>query len=79
MELNLYKTEIIVFRNGGNLSLRERWLFRGQPIKTTKVYKYMGLLLTPTLSWMSAQQKLATQAQKAIFAIFKEYFSKENS
>ena len=71
MNLNLNKTEIIVFRNGGNLSVRERWYFRDKQIKTTNLYKYMGLLFTPSLSWMSAQQKLVSQAQKAIFAIFK--------
>lgn len=71
MELNLNKTEIIVFRNGGHLSMNERWYFRGEQIKTTNVYKYMGLLFTPSLSWMPAQHKQATQAQKAIFAIFK--------
>ena len=41
MELNLEKTEIIVFRNGGHLRANEKWIFRGQPINVTSVYTYM--------------------------------------
>ena len=70
MEVNLNKTEIIVFRNGGPLRSSERWLFRGNSIKVTTLYKYLGLLFTPSLSWTSAQEKLALQAQKSIFAIY---------
>ena len=70
MELNLEKTEIIVFRNGGHLRANEKWIFRGQPINVTSVYKYMGLLFTPYLSWVTAQKKLASQAQKSIYAIY---------
>lgn len=71
MEVNLNKTEIIVFRNGGPLKQHERWSFRGKPVQTTSVYKYMGLLCTPSLSWHAAQHKLAMQAQKAVYAINK--------
>jgi hypothetical protein len=69
MEINLDKTEITVFRNGGPLRRYESWFFRGQQLNVTPVYKYMGLLLTPKLSWSSAHDKLASQAQKALFAI----------
>ena len=37
MELNLNKTEIIVFRNGGNLRQNEKWFFRGNLVKITSV------------------------------------------
>ena len=69
MDINLKKTEVIVFRNGGPLKLSENWYYRGQKVNITNVYKYMGLLFTPTLSWTQAQHKLAAQAQKAIFTI----------
>ena len=70
MEVHLSKTEIIVFRNGGPLRTNERWIFRGQSINDTSVYKYMGLLFTPSLSWTAAQVKLASQAQKSIYSIY---------
>lgn len=63
------KTEITVFRNGGPLRRYEHWSYRGKQINTTSEYKYMGILLTSSLSWSSAHSKLVTQAQRALFAI----------
>ena len=63
MELNLKKTEIMLFRNGGYLRSYEQWKYKGNFIRTTSLYKYMGLLLSPMLSWASAKIKLASQAQ----------------
>ena len=70
MEINLQKTEIIVFRNGGPLRHYEHWSFRGTRINTTSIYKYMGLMFTPKLSWSATHEKLSAQAQKAIFSIY---------
>ena len=69
MEVNLNKTEIIVFRNGGPLKWNEMWYFNRNKVKTTLFHKYMGLLLTPKLSWSKAKSKLASQAKKAIYSI----------
>jgi len=35
----------------------------------TSQYKYIGILLTSSLSWTSAHSKLVSQAQRAIIAI----------
>ena len=42
MEVNLNKTEIIVFRNGGNLRNSEKWYFDGAPVNV--VYHAMSRL-----------------------------------
>ena len=62
MEINLSKTEVIVFRYGGPLKRNEKWFLGKESVKTSSCYKYMGLYFTPTLSWSSAQEKLASQA-----------------
>ena len=54
MEVNLDKTETIVFRKGGYLRVYEKWYYNGNLLKTTSCYKYMGPLFTPMLSWTSA-------------------------
>ena len=66
MEVNLSKTQIIVFRNGGPLKENEH----GEYIQVTSVYTYMGLLFTPTLSWSAALDKLSCQAQISIYALY---------
>ena len=45
MQLNLGKTKIIVFRNGGYLRFYERWTYRNKPVEVVSFYKYMGLFL----------------------------------
>ena len=69
MTVNLKKTEIIVFRNGGPLRNTEKWTLNGVHVEVTSDYKYMCLLFTPKLSWTSAKLKLAAQSRKAINAI----------
>ncbi len=66
MTVNEKKTEIIVFRNGGPLRSYENWFYNGNHVNVTSVYKYMGLLFTPNLSWSKAKAKLAMQAKKLL-------------
>jgi len=54
MEISMDKTEITVFRNGGPLRRYEHWSYRGTQINVTSQYKYIGILLTSSLSWSSA-------------------------
>ena len=72
MKVNERKTEIIVFRNGGPLRANKHWLFHGNAVNVTSVYKYMGISFTPKLSWTKAKENLALQAQKSINA-FKSF------
>ena len=71
MKINLLKTKIIVFRNGGYLRWNERWYFEGKKIEVVSSYKYMGLMVTPRLIWTTAKTKLANQANKAIISMSK--------
>ena len=71
MKINLPKTKIIVFRNGGFLRGYERWHFNGQKIETVSSYKYMGLQITPKLIWTYAKECLSIQAKKSIASLKK--------
>ena len=71
MEVNLSKTKIVVFRNGGFLRNYEKWYYRGQRIEVVSAYKYMGLTVTPKLIWTRAKETLATQARKSIITLYK--------
>ena len=43
MKVNMSKTQIIVFRNGGPLRTSERWTLHNTYVNVTSSYKYMGL------------------------------------
>ena len=70
MKVNLEKTNIIVFRNGGIIKRNEMWYLNRKQLKTVTYYKYLGLVFSSKLSWSKATYTLASQARKAI-ALFR--------
>ena len=70
MHLNLLKTKIIVFRNGGVLKQAEKWCFMREPVDVVSFYKYLGIYFTPKLVWSKTKDVLALQASKTVFKIF---------
>ena len=71
MSVNINKTKIIVFRNGGPLRKCEKWFLYGKQIKVVSFYRYLGMIFTPKLIWTQAQTNLAAQALKGLMAIYK--------
>jgi hypothetical protein len=71
IELNLDKSKVMVFRNGGPLRDNEIWFYRGKRIEVVSQYKYLGSFFTPKLAWTKTKQTLSMQATKAIGVILK--------
>ena len=46
LKVNMDKSNIVVFRNGGYLAGRERWFFSNKPIPVVNAYKYLGILFS---------------------------------
>jgi len=70
MKINLDKTKIIVFRNGGYLRQCEKWFYKGNPIEVVSFYKYLGMYMTPKLIWSKTHEFAAKQALKVSACIF---------
>ena len=70
MHLNLLKTKIIVFKNGGVLKQTEKWFYMREVVDVVSFYKYLGIYFTPKLIWSKTKDVLALQASKAVFKIF---------
>ena len=43
LHVNLEKSNIVFFRNGGNRSRKEKWYYDGEVLKIVNSYKYLGL------------------------------------
>lgn len=69
MDVNIDKTKIIVFRNGGTVRRNEQWRFKGMNIDIVPFYKYLGVMFTSKLCWTKAQDTLAAQASKTVHFI----------
>jgi len=71
MRINVDKSKITVFRNGGFLRSYETWHYQGLNIELVNIYKYLGAYFTPTLSWTKTQDILSKQGNKASAQIYK--------
>ena len=71
MKVYLNKTKIMVFRNRGCLKLAEKWIFNDEYIDVVPFYKYLGVYMTPKLSWSKTRENAAFQAKKSIAWIFR--------
>ena len=71
LEVNLEKTNILVFRMGGHLSHREKWYYGSVEIKVSNMYKYLGMIFTTKLSLTQGWASTATKAKKGVIEILR--------
>lgn len=71
LKVNMEKTKLLVYRNGGIVKANEKCYFNGVQIENVSYYKYLGVIISTRLSWTPAQSNLASQALKAMFIIDK--------
>lgn len=68
--VNREKSNVIVFRKGGNLTGQERWTYDGQPMDVVDVYTYLGIEVDYLCNWGHAK---AVRVRKGTRALFKLY------
>ena len=51
LEVNLSKSEIMIFRRGGKIAKNEKWTFNNETVKIVAEYRYLGVTLTPKMSF----------------------------
>ena len=71
LHVNLDKSNIVIFRNGGYIAKREKWFYNGQNITTVNSYKYLGLFFTTRMMFSNALNETVNKARKGITDIFR--------
>ena len=71
LTINISKTKVIVFRNGGVLPQEMNFYYNGEVLEIVSEFTYLGIVFTPGGSFSGTQSTLAGQAQKAIFKMNK--------
>ena len=77
MKLNILKTKIVVFKQGGKISDEEKWNFNGHVLEVVNSFKYLGCFLSSSGSFTNCITDLVCSARRALFGL-KRYF-KSNS
>ena len=69
LTVNLAKSNIIVFRLGGFLGVKEKWFYGGKRMEVVNIYKYLGIIFSTKLSFSFACQDLVARAKRATSCI----------
>ena len=69
MKVNIDKTKVLVFRNGGYLRRYEKWFYGDTQLGVATYYKYLGLVISSRMSWYVCQKTLSEQASKALYSL----------
>ena len=73
--VNLEKSNVVVFRNGGHLATIEKWSYGTECMQVVNVYKYLGIIFSTRLSFSHALNDMAVRARKGIICIFRLLWS----
>ena len=73
--VNIPKTKIVVFRQGGQLSKYDKWSLLGENIEVVSFFKYLGCFLTSGGSFSKCVIELTCSARRALFALRKCFSS----
>ena len=71
LTVNLEKSNIVVFRNGGYLAGNEKWFIKGERVAVVNCYKYLGLYFSTRLSFSKAFEDIASKARRGVIELFK--------
>ena len=71
LHVNLDKTNIVIFRNGGYIAKKEVWYYDGQSFFVVNSYKYLGLFLTTRMTFSNAVDEMANKARKGVIDVLR--------
>ena len=69
LTVNIEKSNIVVFKNGGNLKKIEKWYYKGVLLQVVKFYNYLGVVFNSRGTWTDAMSSNCTKANKALFTL----------
>eukprot|EP00745_Piridium_sociabile_P032248 TRINITY_DN54259_c0_g1_i1.p1 TRINITY_DN54259_c0_g1~~TRINITY_DN54259_c0_g1_i1.p1 ORF type:complete len:488 (+),score=9.92 TRINITY_DN54259_c0_g1_i1:311-1774(+) len=78
LTVNMDKTKVVVFKNGGFVKNCEKWFYAGKEILVEPSYNYLGVIFGSTLNWSKCVQNLSGKALRAVAGIKRLYFRLQN-
>ena len=66
------RSNIVVFRKGGYLCVRERWTYDSVVLPVVNAYKCLGVLFSTKLSFTASCYDLTSKAKNAVLCIMQK-------
>ena len=73
LRVNVEKTKVVVFRNGGKIHHNEHWIYDNVGLEIVNEFKYLGLLFNYNGKFLNMQKHAAEQGRKALFALSSKF------
>lgn len=77
LEVNLAKSEIMIFRKGGRIARSENWILNGENIKIVSEYKYLGVILTPKMNFRKQVEHRNNLAKNSINIAWNNFLNRK--
>lgn len=71
LNVNISKTKIVIFRNGGVVRDSEKWYYNGELLETVDNFTYLGCVLHYNGKFNNLLKRVTDQGRKALFALHK--------
>ena len=71
LEVNLDKTNIVVFKKGGHLNKYEHWHYGTNNLNAVNSYKYLGIDFSTKLSFVNCTASFIMKAKKSCIELLK--------
>ncbi len=73
LTVNVEKSKIVIFRKGGRVAKKERWLYHGNELEVVSTFKYLGIIFSSSGSFSECQKVLSEQDSKALFSLYRVF------
>ena len=71
LAVNIAKTKVVVFRNGGFLAEHEKWMLGEERLEVMNEYKYLGAVFSTRLSYRTMQKDLAQRGRASMLQVIR--------
>ena len=72
--VNISKTKVMVFRNGGILSKHEKWYYNGTLLETVNSFTYVGLCFSMKLSFNRMCSELSNKGKHVLVSLLSSLY-----
>lgn len=76
MEVNLDKSEMVIFRKGGRIARNEKWFYKGEEVKLASEFTYLGVILTPKMNFSKHVLARNNKAKSSLNVTWKDFLNK---
>jgi exonuclease III len=76
LTVNIDKTKVVVFRNGGRVRDNEVWSYNNSVLDIVNIFRYLGLVLNYNGKFNVTQKAVAVQGNKALHGLLKQISDK---